>query len=176
MFKVLSLAPLGLVFVGGQLYLARLTAGTATSFAIIVLLGFCAFGVGWLAFLRNAKVSVASDEVIVFNWLGRVSLKAPRAQLHLDLVSVHYWGRYRDGAILANPDGNDAVVLWRETWGANPIRNLSRQFHDVKGHSHRLLSARMFRNQYPQVRLENFPAIGLAILVVLAVVLALSGH
>jgi hypothetical protein len=140
-------------------------------------LAVLALGLGWLAFLRNARVSVNGDDVIVHDWLGRVVLQAPRTQVRLELVSVQWWGRYHDGAILANVDGNDAVAVWRETWGPKAIRNLASQLRDVAGHSkHQTLTAEALRKQYPQVRLANLPAIGVVVVLVLSVAVVLSGR
>jgi hypothetical protein len=175
MLGVLALGPVALIFTGVQLHLAGLRAGTATAFAVVNLLAVLALGLGWLAFLRNARVSVNSDDVIVHDWLGRVVLQAPRTQVRLELVSVQWWGRYHDGAILAIVDGSDAVAVWRETWGPKAIRNLASQLRDVAGQSkHRTLTADALRKQYPQVRLANLPAIAVVVVLVVSIAVVLT--
>src|SRR5258708_5628818 len=172
MLSVLALGPVVVVFTGAQLHLTGLRAGTATAFALVNLLALLALGLGWLAFLLNARVSFNGEDVIVYDWLGRVGLKAPRTQVRLELVSVHWWGRYHDGAILAKVDGSHAVAVWRETWGPKAIRNLASQF---AGHSkHRMLTADDLRKQYPQIRLANLPAIGVVVVLVLSIAVVLS--
>lgn len=144
MLRYTPLLPAVFIFAGGQLYLARLTPSGAIGFAAIVLLAALAFTLGWLAFLRNARVCVESDDVTVFDWLGRVAFKVPRTDVRLESFAIRYWGIYRDVVILARADGSAGVPLWRDTWGKNTSRKLSSLLRDVPHSSQRLVSARKF--------------------------------
>jgi hypothetical protein len=88
MLRYAPLLPAVFIFAAGQLYLARLTPGGATGFAAIVLLAALAFTLGWLAFLRNARVCLESEDVTVFDWLGRVAFKAPRTDIRLESFAI----------------------------------------------------------------------------------------
>jgi hypothetical protein len=165
-----------LLFVSAQLYLAKLTAAAAVALACVAFAAILVLAMGCLAFLRNARVSVAGDgDVTVVDWLGRVRFKVPRAQVRLELLSVQYYGLRRDVAILSERDGKAAAPIWPASWGGDAIRGLARLLREGTGNAaFRLVSKRTFRDRYPQIRLENLPVIGLVVVCVLAVAVAVA--
>ncbi len=165
-----------LVFASVQVYLARLNPQTATALAFVALFGVLALLLGWFSFVRNAKVSVATDgDVTVVDWLGRLRFRAPRARVRLDLVSVRDLGQKRDVAILTVNDGTAAVPLWREIWGDDVIRALVHLLGEGAATSvFRQLSKRAFRERYPHLHSENLAAIGVVVVCVLAVAIVVS--
>jgi hypothetical protein len=165
-----------IVFAAAQMYLARLTAPATTAIAFIASLAVFTSVLCWIAFVRNARVSVSEDgDVTVVDWLGRLRFRAPQSRVRLELLSIRDFGLKRDVAILAVRNGSAAVPLWREIWGDNVIRGLSHQLGEETGKTaFRSVSKRAFRGRYPHIRSENLPAIAVIVVFVLAVAVVVS--
>jgi hypothetical protein len=169
----------GLIFGSLQLFLANLSPPALVSVAVVEAVGVGGLVISSLAFFRNARIIVTpTGEVAVIDWLGRQRLKAPLAELDLELLSVRTLGFARSGAILSVRGGTAAVAIWRDTWGDDVIRRLRRFFAGKDGADDSVavhqVSHRALQQKYPHVHPENIGAIAaiVAFVLVLAVVLS----
>lgn len=163
-----------IVFAASQFYLARLGSTAMTLVGAVLVLGALFLLVWYVMFLQRARVLVSDDEVVVRDWLGRLRLRAERARVRLELVSVKDMGLVEEFAVLSTKPADQralAVLMRRAAWGDDALSALTKV---LRGRAEdelefRAVSKRTLAREFPQVHVQNLPAIAVVVILVLLV-------
>lgn len=141
----------------------RIAAG-----AVILLSGLIV--AAWYAvFLWRASVILSDDDVIVRDWLGRVRLRADRRRVKFALVSVNDLGLSEQFAILSVDTGAPTILMRRMAWGDRALTELSTALHGRRVAELRFhrMSKGALRREFPQIHVQNLPAIAVIVAMIL---------
>jgi hypothetical protein len=174
----LPLLVLVLGFAAAQFYLARLTTAKATLAALLIGFGAVVLVIGYMLFLWRANVRISREEVVVHDWLGRQRFRAIRGGVNLRLVSVRDLGIAEEFGVLwakHATGGISAVLLRRVAWGDGALSALRAQIDGRDGEMNfRPVSKRALAQEFPQLHVQNIPAIAVVVLVIVLLAIVVS--
>jgi hypothetical protein len=174
----LPLFVLALGFAATQFYLARLTTTKATLAASLIGFGAAVLIIGYALFLSRANVTISGAEVVVHDWLGRQRFRSKRNGVNFRLVSVRDMGIPEEfGVLWAKQETGDisAVLVRRVPWGDSAFSSLRAHIHGRNGElNFRPVSKRALAQEFPQLHVQNLPAIAVVVLVIVLLAIVVS--